>query len=283
MLYILASDILGPRPLDAGSCGEKVADDGSPITYAVVEPLLLAGHEFLLELENVWTFRVPGAASLEDKITGAQRIALSYEGGLAASDNGAGDAGPSQPLGWQDEPPIMWQEAGGTPLSQMQLGSRLSSPKAASSPLFGVAPDPFGPPDTAPPLAGGGLKPGGYLYPTAPGYGGGMLGNRPSQLQPTNVQPWQVLDSALVFCIPDNEELLALWERVAHAGSVRSGHRSASARADRGRGVDARGGPQRHIGQCPALSLFCTSRQGARAYRNHAGVRVRFAERAGEA
>jgi hypothetical protein len=28
------------------------------------------------------------------------------------------------------------------------------------------------------------------------------------------VQPWQVLDSALVFCIPDNEELLALWDRV---------------------------------------------------------------------
>ncbi len=216
MLYILASDILGDRPIDVGSCGEKMSRGGAPITYAIVEPLLNAGHEFLLELENVWTYTIPGwgVHLSTDNIKRAQRIALSYSSASVAAVSDASESALSQPLGWQGVPPVMWQQAGGTPLSLMQLGSRLAPATAAKGTLFGVSPDPFGPPDTAPPVVGGGLQRGGYVSVGNRGYGGGIFTNPPFNQHTPNVQPWQVLDTALVFCIPDNLELLELWNRV---------------------------------------------------------------------
>lgn len=51
MLYIMASDILGPRPAQLGDCGEG---QEHPITYEGIGSLPDRAHEILLELES-WT------------------------------------------------------------------------------------------------------------------------------------------------------------------------------------------------------------------------------------
>lgn len=48
MLYIMASDILGPRPVKLGDCGAGVTPD----TYANIGPLIDAQSEILIELET---------------------------------------------------------------------------------------------------------------------------------------------------------------------------------------------------------------------------------------
>src|SRR5262249_46181102 len=48
MLYIMASDILGPRPAEIGDCGES---KDSERTYDKIVPKLDEAEEFLIELE----------------------------------------------------------------------------------------------------------------------------------------------------------------------------------------------------------------------------------------
>ena len=48
MLYIMAADILGPRPADVGDCGEGKI---TPKTYAQIAPGMKKGQDFLIELE----------------------------------------------------------------------------------------------------------------------------------------------------------------------------------------------------------------------------------------
>ena len=61
MLYIMASDILGPRPTDVGDCG--VGD--TSFTYAQVEPLIKDESEFLVDFEtNADPGRYTGALRL---------------------------------------------------------------------------------------------------------------------------------------------------------------------------------------------------------------------------
>jgi hypothetical protein len=48
MLYIMASDILGPRPVELGDCGEGVTPDN----YQTIGPLIDSSSEILIELET---------------------------------------------------------------------------------------------------------------------------------------------------------------------------------------------------------------------------------------
>lgn len=57
MKYVMASDILGPRPAKIGSCGEAAV---VPRTYEKIGPLVKNGSEFLVELENLLWVRTPG-------------------------------------------------------------------------------------------------------------------------------------------------------------------------------------------------------------------------------
>jgi Salmonella virulence plasmid 28. len=50
MLYVLAADILGPRPVSVGPC--KTADESS-LTYEMLGPAVAKGSEFLMYVENV--------------------------------------------------------------------------------------------------------------------------------------------------------------------------------------------------------------------------------------
>ncbi|MGH7730569.1 MAG: neuraminidase-like domain-containing protein, partial [Candidatus Eiseniibacteriota bacterium] len=49
MLYVMAADILGPRPARLGDCGEGAVQ---PKTYETIAPTLGAGEELLVELES---------------------------------------------------------------------------------------------------------------------------------------------------------------------------------------------------------------------------------------
>lgn len=53
LLYVMAADILGPRPAELGDCGEGRV---SPKNYATIGPLVKQGSDFLVELETyIWT------------------------------------------------------------------------------------------------------------------------------------------------------------------------------------------------------------------------------------
>ena len=49
LLYVMAGDILGPRPAELGDCGEGKV---SPKNYATIAPLVKQGSDFLVELET---------------------------------------------------------------------------------------------------------------------------------------------------------------------------------------------------------------------------------------
>jgi Tc toxin complex TcA C-terminal TcB-binding domain/Neuraminidase-like domain/Salmonella virulence plasmid 28.1kDa A protein len=54
-LYVMASDVLGPRPATVGTCGEGGV---APRNYATIGPLVKKGSEFLVELETLlWTYK----------------------------------------------------------------------------------------------------------------------------------------------------------------------------------------------------------------------------------
>lgn len=56
MKYVMASDILGPRPAKLGSCGEGAV---VPRTYEKIGPLVKKGSDFLVELENLLWVAAP--------------------------------------------------------------------------------------------------------------------------------------------------------------------------------------------------------------------------------
>jgi hypothetical protein len=57
LLYVMAKEILGDRPIQIGDCGEGKV---SPKNYATIKPLLNKGSEFLAELESYTIVRTPG-------------------------------------------------------------------------------------------------------------------------------------------------------------------------------------------------------------------------------
>ena len=224
MLYILALDILGPRARDAGDCGEEKLDkQGNPIKkdYEHLAPALRAGHEFVIEAENLFVIeQVRREPSQIELAKGIAVAAVEAEtGGFSPAGNGA-----IWPLGWQQPGPAFWTMSGGTPLSSLQLGGTLEGPNG-SSPLpladgrtIGLAGDPRDPPLVGPPGIPGAIRRGGYAGPsldTQPGLSlDDGLRQLPSDAPQVQAKPWQLLDSSIAFCIPDNKELRGYWDRV---------------------------------------------------------------------
>jgi hypothetical protein len=53
MLYVLAGEILGPRPVSVGPCRTASEDQ---LTYQVLGPAIAKGSEFLMYVENVFHY-----------------------------------------------------------------------------------------------------------------------------------------------------------------------------------------------------------------------------------
>jgi hypothetical protein len=85
MLYVLANDILGPRPVSVGPC--KTADENA-LTYEVLGPAIKKGSEFLMYLENIH-LQVGLETSLKQTLTpNANPAANELSGSLRASGLG---------------------------------------------------------------------------------------------------------------------------------------------------------------------------------------------------
>lgn len=246
MLYVLANDILGPRPADVGDCGEGGVD---PRTYEQIELHALdkGSSEFLLELELVsgglkthytgsggpyakfFDLRLeePARAALGPQVRAARTAAFA-----------AGEAGPANLPGQgmfsgldagQSGTP-MWRSAGGTHFPVNGLGSAIGaiSPSSGGARAF---------------WTGGPVNPG-NIDPAGPSIDGGVFGNETLipvdfrlppklgvagregnsefgdvRLPGTRRTPdFDIVDQVStripIFCVPANGDLLAYWDRV---------------------------------------------------------------------
>ncbi|WP_438033698.1 neuraminidase-like domain-containing protein [Sorangium sp. So ce204] len=84
MLYVMASDILGPRPDKLGSCGEG---NIAPKTYEAIAPHLGAGEDVLIELEQ-WHVGRPEVALSPQGLPKMQRATFVLETARLAARGG---------------------------------------------------------------------------------------------------------------------------------------------------------------------------------------------------
>jgi hypothetical protein len=244
MLYVMAAEILGPRPESVGPCG---TDQAATATYATIAPTLTTEQPDDFLIEEVELLSVPAQLQQENDGTyvalppapkyaytvrelTAEPLALGADG----NGNGSyGDTGPaygtSDPVGWNTPGNTIWSSAGGTSLAQVYAGATALGGAGAgngftmlgnSAPALPLGGDPIGPPET--PLGGGlaiggvvggavgGLVPGNRIQQFDGQYSTGAVSN----INTPSFKPVDLLDSKLVFCIPENDELLAYWDRV---------------------------------------------------------------------
>jgi hypothetical protein len=243
MLYVLAADILGPRPPDVGDCGDKTMQ---PRTYAQIEEKLRKSSDFLIELELLApTTHEDGAGSVTDHRAVTDRMLLSEE------SNNIGTANPEvQPTGVVEELATarasvgeaeesaapargsLWRQAGGTPVlpaSQRALnGAGPSIRGKGEEPRISATGNPVNPPIEAMRGEGTALKPFGdkTLIPFDYRPHEGLqkvfrptfdrLDRRPhtAWVAPVLELAAQAAQTVPLFCIPPNRELLAYWDRI---------------------------------------------------------------------
>jgi hypothetical protein len=233
MLYILAADILGPRPPQVGDCGESAIQ---PRTYEHIEPALGATSDFLIELELMsrtdhghWADANRRGLERTDKIllsgtpTAKRRATRGMTPALADGFDGAGFGEPE--LGGTGS---LWRTAGGTPVGTPAGG--LGPPIAAGeSRRISPAGNPVNPSVVVTAGAGAvGLKPfgddtvipfdyrlhEGFLEPLKPGSDDLRVHAHMSFEPPALSIAKQSAGRAAVFCVPPNRDLLAYWDRV---------------------------------------------------------------------
>jgi hypothetical protein len=249
MLYVMAADILGPRPIELGPCGET-AGSGSGKSYEDVAPLLRPSKpdeepttDFLIEELESFTLTTVGTAFLTPFIVARQAAATSQSqqpammmmrgvAGMPVGDDGFGLLGtPADPAGWSTVGAQTWKETSGTPMAELHLGNTLGEVEtvalggqASRLPLDG---DPVGPPETGP--IGDDLTPDHFGELGAPKgferadyvpdvkYGLEHIPGRKFYTdEPVPRQPKlpELIRARLVFCIPENKELRGYWDRV---------------------------------------------------------------------
>ena len=176
MLYIIASDVLGPRPPEIGDCGAGV----QPMNYATIGPLVDGNNEIFPELET-WIFGgpiidlPPWLPPLLNYAVPANTIAAALRRASILGDATAVKSPPPPPepafrgLGWNATRTASWAPAlaNATIKTVDQLGGRSFDHawKANEEDWIGR----FG---------------------------------------------WGIVRHTPVFCIPVNSELLAFWDRV---------------------------------------------------------------------
>lgn len=232
MLYMLASTVLGQRPLSAGPCGEVAAKDNT--TYTTLHDDLSRDHEVLVqELEGL-EYRFPVAVGWRAHVLEYMPTIVTdfrfFEAPVARAAVAAAAQGGSptslSAAAWNRASPVVLAGTDGTPLADATLGRQLGS---ATLPSVGVAAgrsvapsDPIG---SAVGASFGILDPrrqvglGSHVKTVDLAVGPNT--NVPLQLLPPHdlrVLPQLDLDllarASVVFCLPDNADLTAYWDRV---------------------------------------------------------------------
>lgn len=138
MLYVMAADILGPRPADVGECGEG---DSTPITYGRIAPRLTEDSQFLIELEHLapnkagsdmlskmdatWIKLAQGGHAnihrfvSDGSVSPTTDIPVTTPGDAGRSITAVADAGPSAADGWRETRQSYWTQTGGTELRNL--------------------------------------------------------------------------------------------------------------------------------------------------------------------
>jgi len=250
MLYVMAQDILGPRPRVLGSCGEgKVV----PKTYRKIRPGLNQVSDFLIELEAPSRKQVVGIAKDVVLVIENMSILTSAQASATAAPALADRLDMAPTVVSAQRPAIQtplaandlrnpgggyWTSVGGTPVQSAHIaasGDGRSLTLDAGGGLPPIPPAVGGDIDFINPKdAGGGmvgvrggeqLKPFGRLDPTR-GFEIDVKHDLHDTRSPDFVRPGRkipvpdvepvkmVPPKNAVFCIPPNKDLLAYWSRV---------------------------------------------------------------------
>ena len=181
MLYVISSDILGPRPTELGGCGAGV----TPMTYETIGPLVDAPGDFLVELETwfagSWGARAPvvPVSTADHYVPDHGTLAqVARQHGLVAS----ADAGAQTAASADD-----FARSGG--LGQNAIRTASWGPALGSATV-----------KTMDPLGGRTFDH--ATKPDFPAWAGAFGWSVVRHLTPA-------------FCVPVNAQLLAYWDRVA--------------------------------------------------------------------
>jgi receptor-binding and translocation channel-forming TcA subunit of Tc toxin/ABC toxin-like protein/neuraminidase-like protein len=247
MLYVMAADILGPRPMELGPCGET---SGSGKTYDGIAPLLRPTDpnaeptaDFLIEEFETFTLDMKGSKidrqfivyGLSERATKSQAMNVRSLAGMREDGSGFEvSGGPPEPAGWNKAGAQTWKEKTGTALGSLYSGDTIGD--ALVSPLGGEAMsklplsgDPIEPRD--PSLSGivqqlqgdkfspldapKGFDRADYVPDLKYGLGDFHPSKQlPAERVPPQVKLSDLVRARLVFCIPENNELRSYWDRV---------------------------------------------------------------------
>ncbi len=250
MLYVMASNILGPRPDSLGPCGEKISSE--PLTYAAVQADLTESSDILIEeTENLdhkspsspftWVGYLPFVPVFYATFDTPPEPDLSLSAAAPTRDLSVGEVGSAEmgfaqpnPIGWNIASPRLVVNTGGTPLGDFTLSGNLGNGSTGIALGLGTGNKPVvatGDPIAPPTPSIGGF--GGVFDPlTGVGFGShvGMvdlhydLGDAhqfppyqfppPSRRGPPQLDLFQLAKASVVFCLPDNKDLRAYWDRV---------------------------------------------------------------------
>jgi hypothetical protein len=240
MLYVMAADILGPRPAEVGDCGEG---DIASKTYQTIEPSLSNTSDFLIEMEHIVKTGLSIDKNIVNNISSDFRALERRPLPFALGEDGEGfggapgtDGTPSgmfQPYGEGPGSGTYWRTVGGVNLQTLNTyGSGIQSGEGELIPGLGsgssisdiyTGGDPINPTDAGILGFGGRIPGSGGLVP----FGNGIF-QAPPQVQPIDVSvqfpgkynypPIKIATEVAVinpvFCFPANPDLLAYWDRV---------------------------------------------------------------------
>ncbi|MDB4891180.1 MAG: hypothetical protein JWL61_3035 [Gemmatimonadetes bacterium] len=237
MLYVMAADILGRRPVTAGPCSDSVSETR---TYESLAPRLRepGDHEFLMEDLELLGNKSSGTSVLQPKYIAVMPgdhvftpvVANDLVGAVAGYDPSGFSGGAPNPMGWSQQGADIWTSTKGTPISALDAtgtpeGSLPFTVVGTGAGMSGVLGDPLDPPNPTIPAIGGiggvgptvrDLQHGGKATALDPTFGHDIpLRDLPPQREYTPPpKPWDLLKARLAFCVPENRDLLAYWDRV---------------------------------------------------------------------
>lgn len=240
MLYVMAADILGPPPEALGPCGEKASDGDT--TYASLRADLNDSSDILIEESEGLDLRFPTipltwmtfgkyvpyfhsafaglmSASAGVQVEGVRTARAALGGREEFGFDVPGNPGAPDPVGWNRAAPRTTVSTSGTPLVNFGnvVGGR---PVVATG-------DPIGP--TTPAIGGfsgvldplTGIKFGTHVgildlpYDLGDGRPFPEFQFPPRTRQaPPQLDLFHLAKAAIVFCLPDNKDLRAYWDRV---------------------------------------------------------------------